>query len=373
MSIDLTPFTPAGPKNAHTDETTGERWYYFPEYGRLLSVTTAFRSIAKSGLVIWAGQLAAAAAFLELPTVLTASRTRACGNTTSRCQKTHDWQTRCEHCPCGECRDCVQKWLADRHMAESSRRSDEGTRVHNVIEWWSFHGDIREHETDIAPYVAAFQSFAAEYGLTPDSFVMCEATVVNPADRYAGTTDGILRFHAGRSESAAKLVARVLRARGEYGHIKTGKALIKAVVRDERAVDLVIDWKTREGEGAKFYPENAMQVTGYRMAPTVQIKGTDRYVDMPDTDGALIIQLRPDGATPRLVVADDVTYGAFLHALGLFLWMSELGSRATGAYTFPLDLKPADQPIDPEEPAAIAADPFALVAAADGPDIPLPF
>jgi hypothetical protein len=53
VTVDLTPFTPTGPANSETDETTGDRWYYFEQYGRLMSVTTAFRSIAKSGLVIW--------------------------------------------------------------------------------------------------------------------------------------------------------------------------------------------------------------------------------------------------------------------------------------------------------------------------------
>src|SRR5689334_17278095 len=119
MTIDLTPFTPTGPANAVTDETTGERWYVFPEpYGRLLSVTTAFRSIAKSGLVMWAGQLAAAAAFVELPTVLTASRVKPCGKTYNRCGDRHDWQATCDRCPCSVCRACVERWLAERHMAE---------------------------------------------------------------------------------------------------------------------------------------------------------------------------------------------------------------------------------------------------------------
>lgn len=376
MSVDLTPFTPTGPANSSIDETTGDRWYHFEKYGRLLSVTTAFRSIAKSGLVIWSAQLAAAAAFTELPTVLTASRTKPCGKTTSMCRKTHDWQTTCERCPCGTCRPCVQKWLADRHMAESSRRADEGTRVHDVIEWWSFHGEYRGYDPDVAPYVNAFKAFVDEYGLTPDSFLMAEATVVNPADQYAGTTDGMIRFHAERTEAAAKLVARVFRARGEYGHLKTGKALVRAVIRDKRYVDLLVDWKTREKEGAKFYPENALQLAGYRMAPIVRIKNTETYVDMPDTDGALVVQLRPDGATPRLVVADDTTYGAFLAALRLYLWLSEAGSKAIGAYTFPLDLK-SDEPAPASTPTPVRTErnPFDLIAAATGPvdDSAIPF
>lgn len=349
MTVDLTPFTATSPQGPSTDETTGERWYFYEPYGRMLSVTTAFRSIAKSGLVMWAGQLAAAAAFVELPTVITASRRKPCERTHSRCQSKHGYQATCEACPCGDCRECVQKWLADRHMAESSRRSDEGKRVHDVIEWWwKLDGEIRPHDPDVAPYVASFLAFVSEYGLTPASFLLAEAVVINPAEKYAGQTDGVVRFEAVASEAAAKLVARVLRARGEYSHIKTGKALVRAVIRDQRHVDLVIDWKTKEKTveegGAKFYPEYALQTAGYRMAPVVLVKETQQYETMPDTDGAVVVQLLLDGAKPRLVVADEVTFEAFLCALRLYVWLSELGTRAVGAYTFPLDLKPAPTP-----------------------------
>jgi hypothetical protein len=65
------------------------------------------------------------------------------------------------------CRLCVQKWIADRHVRETARRADEGTRVHDVAEWWSYHGEIKDHDADIAPYVKSFQEFVADYGVTP--------------------------------------------------------------------------------------------------------------------------------------------------------------------------------------------------------------
>lgn len=390
------------PQGSVTDEDSGERWYVFGD-DRLLSVTTAFRSIAKMGLLIWGATLAAEHAFVELPTVVTASRKKPCGNTHSRCRHLNE-QDRCDRCPCAECRACVVKWLADRHFAESSRRADEGTRVHDVIEWWSIHGEIRPHDPDIVPYVAAFEAFVAEYGLRPESFLMAECTVINRADKYAGTSDGIIRFEATATHAAAKLVARVLRGRGEYSHIKTGAALVKAVIRNKRTVDLIVDWKSREAEGPKFYPEHPLQLAGYRWAPVMRIKGTEIEQPMPDTDGGVIIQLRPDGASVRLARCDEPAYEAFLHALGLYLWISEAGSKAIGAYAFPLDLKaePAadkndSDPLPPGyidgtspdlsewsddqdccttgscagEPhvtktLAVAADPFALIGAARG-------
>jgi hypothetical protein len=45
----------------------------------------------------------------------------------------------------------VTKWIADRHLRETARRADEGTRVHDVAEWWSFHGEIKDHEPTSPP------------------------------------------------------------------------------------------------------------------------------------------------------------------------------------------------------------------------------
>jgi hypothetical protein len=338
-----------GPAYATTDDD-GHRWYVFPDDPqRYLSVSTATGVIGSEGLMVWAASLAATAAFIELPTILTASRKKPCERTYNQCAKEHGWQARCDRCPCAVCRACVAKWLRDLHRAESSRRADEGTRVHDVIEWWALHdGQIKDHGEDIAPYVRAFLAFVAEYGLTPASFLMSEGTVINRAHRYAGTSDGIIRFDARATKAAAELVARVRFAIGEYPeHAEDRDALLAAVVADHRTVDLVFDAKTKEKtkEEAKgrvdFYAEHALQVTGYRHAPVVRIKGTTVEVAMPDTDGGLILQLRPDGCTARLMVTDDATFEAFLNAVGLCRWLLELGAKATQVGAFPLPPKAA--------------------------------
>jgi hypothetical protein len=196
--------------------------------------------------------------------------------------------------------------------------------------------------------VRAFLAFVAEYGLTPASFLMSEGTVINRAHRYAGTSDGIIRFDARATKAAAELVARARFAIGEYPeHAEDRDALLAAVVADHRTVDLVFDAKTKEKtkEEAKgrvdFYAEHALQVTGYRHAPVVRIKGTTVEVAMPDTDGGLILQLRPDGCTARLMVTDDATFEAFLNAVGLCRWLLELGAKATQVGAFPLPPKAA--------------------------------
>lgn len=301
----------------------GDRRFYLIGDIRLVSVTTVTGVVAKDALLRYAANQAVAEVFAELPAIVIASRIKPCGNTGHRCD--HDPNARCSRCPCAECKACMARWLADRHLAHTARRADEGKRVHDVAEWWSYTGEIKPHDVDIAPYVKSFEAFVVEYGLTPESFLVSEALVVNRGAGYAGTTDGVIRFCAAASQAAAKLVSRV-----------TGVPWKKAA-KLGLTVDLVIDFKTREDEGPKFYPEQALQVTGYRHAPTVRIKNSDVEHPMLPTDGGIIVQLRPDGVTARLAVTTARTYRrGFLHALGLTKWLIEEGPAAVSSHSFVL-------------------------------------
>lgn len=301
----------------------GDRRFYLIGDHRLLSCTTVTGVIAKDALLRYAANQSVAAVFEELPTVVIASRTKPCGNTRRICD--HDNTGRCDTCPCFRCKACIANWLAERHVENTARRADEGTRVHDVVEWWALHGEIKPYDDDIAPYVRAFQAFVAEYALTPDSFLLSEALIVNRGAGYAGTTDGVIRICAAASQAAAKLVSRV-----------TGVPWKKAA-KLGLTVDLVVDFKTREGENARLYPEQALQLTGYRHAPIVRFKNSDAEFPMLPTDGGLLVQLRPDGVTARLAVTTERTYRrGFLHALGLTKWLIEEGPAAVSAHTFVL-------------------------------------
>jgi hypothetical protein len=202
--------------------------------------------------------------------------------------------------------------------------------VHDVAEWWSYHGEIKDHDIDIAPYVATFQNFVAEYGLTPNDVLMAEALVVHRDISAAGTTDGIIRFHADRTEAAAKLISRLLAHNG---------TMIgwKGVQQRKLTADLLIDYKTREGGGPQFYPENALQLAGYRHFPVVRLKNSDVERPMPATDGGAIVQLRPDGFSVRPMVCDRDTYErGFLRALGLYEWLIEDGPASISSRSFVL-------------------------------------
>lgn len=331
------------------------------------SVTTATSIIDKPALQTWAAGLAATTAYTELPTVVAAARRRPCGRTTNRCG--HDWRITCDRCPCRTCKACITKWVADRHIRETTRRSNEGSRTHEWIEQWVLSGGVEApHEDDITPYVAAFLAFVAEYGLTPDSWLMTEAIVISRAERYAGTTDGVIRFAAIASPAAAELAARAL------------SITVDQAMSEKRHVDLVVDFKTREKLDAagkpdvRFFPEQALQIAGYRHAPVAWIRRLGLEEPMPDTDGGLLVQLNPAGATPRLVVCDEATHEAFILALRLFEWVNNHGTAAVSTRSFPLPkpkAKPAAKPrnraatnvrIKKAGPAvaATATDPFAL-------------
>lgn len=318
-----------------TDEESGHRFY--PIDGEnFWSVSTATGVIGKEFLTFWSASLAAAFAFDELPTILSASMIVPCGRSYIRCKDKHDWRD--PHiagvCPCLVCEGCIRKNMSNLHDQVKRRRADEGKRTHHVIEWWAENnGDWRAHDPDIEPYIQAFKAFAAEYGITPDSFLMTERVVINRKHKYAGMTDGLLLIEASRTRAAAELVAKLL-----------SKNTGEAITADEAAAQnltvlVLIDFKTQDKakEDEKFYPEAALQLGGgYRYAETVRIKNTEVEEPMPHTDGAMLIHLRPDGATPRLIVSDETTFEAFLMALGLFRWLNEFGTASVSVRSFPL-------------------------------------
>ena len=318
------------------EESDDGRWYII-DGQRLMSVTTAFKAIAKQALVPWAGMQAAEAAFANLPTLIVASRKKPCERTWNRCK--HDPAEICERCPCRECRLCVQKWIGDAHARTSARRADEGVRIHDVAEWWSYHGETKAHDDDITGYIKAFGQFVDDYGIQPDDVLLAEALLVHRDIGAAGQTDGILRLHAERSELAAKDISRLLMFAGERVPWKKAQKL-------KLTADVLIDYKSREthldeaGEvkgGAKFYPENALQLSGYRHFPVIRVKNSDLEVPMLPVDGGMVIQLRPDGYTTRLVKCDQATYEhGFLPALRTYQWLIEDGAASVSSHTFVL-------------------------------------
>lgn len=309
------------------EESDDGRWYII-DGQRLMSVTTALNALGKRGLLPWAAGLAAEQAFDELPMLAAASRRKPCDNTWSRCR--HDGPGSCDRCPCRACRPCVERRLSSRFERESARRADEGQRVHDVAEWWSYHGEIKEHDADIAGYVKSFQAFVADYGIEPDDVLLAEALLVHRKIGAAGQTDGVIRFRAERTEKSAKLISRLL----TYGGTPV---TWRKAQKEKLTADLLADYKSREGVEPKFYPEYALQESGYRHFPTIRIKNSDQEAPMIPTDGGIIVQLLPHDYAVRPIVCDRGTYErGFLPALNLYRWITEEGAAAVSSRTFVL-------------------------------------
>jgi hypothetical protein len=100
---------------------------------------------------------------------------------------------------------------------------------------------------------------------------------------------------------------------------------------------VVGDAKSREGDGKQFYDEHALQLAPYRRATWCMPSKIDRLLKpMPATEGAVIIQIRPDGYTFEPVRTDDTEFQAFLATLRLFRWTVEHGSASIAVKTFPV-------------------------------------
>lgn len=290
---------------------------------RYVSVTTALQVVNKPALVFWSANLAARRAMGNLPKlIMGARRTDLCGRSRARTDPP----------ACGECAECVEYWVSIFHHGEKERRAREGSAAHDVLEWWTLTGEWRyvpradwgeyaPTPEEMAPYIAALKAFVADYGLTPQSWVIAECTVFNHRDRYAGTLDGIVDFTP-VTRKAAELCARVNHSIGQP---------------HEAPVRILVDAKSREGEGAAIYAEYTLQLGAYRHAETMLPKNAAPEMEsrMLATDGAAVLQVRPDGYTLRPVVTDGHTVRAFRAVLELHGWHSQMGEFSTQVQAFP--------------------------------------
>lgn len=292
-----------GPANSTTSEE-GSRWYIHPvTQERFVSVTTALQAISKAALIPWAANLAAQAAMAELPRLVAATITAPCGK--------HATDDRC-----GNCHYCVQRWVAHRHYAESQRGRERGSAIHKVQEWWATHGDHIGSEPEYEPWVKAFRRFTDTY--RPEVF-LTETTVLNREHTYAGTLDLGIGIKAGTSRESEELCSRF----------------------NLDMVRLLVDTKTTRKTEARFFPEWALQLAGYRHAEKVMLPDGEEH-PIPDVDGTAILLLRADGEfTLRPVVADEMSFAAFLCALNLYRWLVDMGDAATQVRSFPAPKKTA--------------------------------
>jgi hypothetical protein len=319
----------AEPATRHDTEDGKGKFYLHPfrtgddgQPRRYFSVTTVLDVLNKPGLKWWAAKGAAQRAADNVPKLTVAAFVEGCG---------HTWKRNVDpvtllHPRCDQCVDCVTRWVELWHVGKSEERKREGSAIHDVIEQWTYHGTVEpamaaldeKLRAAIEPYIERFLQYVEDYGLKPESWQACEMTVYHHGHGYAGTLDGIVRFEP-VTEKAARLCARIT------GNARPGH------------VDVVWDGKSREGEGKALYPEQALQLAAYRFATHALPKqGVAQEVVIPPTQGAVIFQPRPDGYTCEPVQADAYALTAFVEALALYRWQSELGEKSVQVGTFPV-------------------------------------
>lgn len=284
---------------------------------RFRSVTAPLSRWDKDDLKTWAGLLAGRGAFDEIVALNQALTTPDCGRTYHPGCDMHGWDVSCPDCRCKKCEPCMVRWMRDRHMAESKRRTDEGTRIHEIVNHWAATGIWLVPDPDIKVYIDSFRAFVKEYGIRPEDYELLEARVINRTHGYAGTLDAAVHIFRDRTQASFDLMDRI-----------TGDA----ETRLDQALVLV-DYKSREKPERAVYMDQSLQLAGYRYGETLILKdGTE--IPMFAVDATAIIQIRPDKTTVELMLTEEPEFEAFLALLDADLWALERGKRAIGARTF---------------------------------------
>lgn len=275
--------TQTGPANSVTDQDTGSRIYDHPITGEIFtSVTTILSAVAKENLHYWAAKVVQEKALDMVPALVKSLRHKPCD------MKGDD--------RCRACRDCVALELRREPDRVRDEAADRGKRVHKVADHYVLHGQIRDHDADIADYVQQWLRWRDTHQVTFDA---SEVTVINRDHGFAGTLDGIIRC----------------------GWLPPKwKHLI--------GVPLIDDLKTGKG----IYDTHALQLAAYRCPGNVVMLPNGDELPLPDCDpeiGALV-QVRPDDFWMRPAQVGTRTFNTFLHVLGLYRDLHDFGPEVVG-------------------------------------------
>lgn len=189
---------------------------------------------------------------------------------------------------CGPC-DQTIRWAKSLPYSMRDRAADLGTQVHEWIEAHRLGKPMPKVPPAVAPYLAAFEKFLADF--EPD-YHMVEASVYNRAEHYAGTLDAIVRLRLPLNDRE-----------GQY----------------------LLDAKTGKG----VYPETGLQLAAYRFAEFVGAADGSE-VDMPPTDGGVVLHLTPNGYRLIEVRCDEDIFRAFLYCREVFRFVNETAKEVLG-------------------------------------------
>lgn len=264
----------AGPKHAFDDEASDFRTYVHPRTGeRFTSVTTALGIVEKSALNPWYAKLATLHLLGSLADVNDAARAG---------------RVSCQRSGCGRCLMCLIALARKAPERERDAAADRGRRFHHVAEWYALNGTIIGHDDDIAQHVKQFAEFVRVHQV---KFQASEVTVLNRADGWGGTLDGILTC-----------------------------GWMPPKHKDLIGIPLMFDYKTSNG----IYATAGLQLGAYNHHETVLMDdGSEQPALIAHPDVALSIQVRADGWWVRPCPTTDATYEKFRRVLGVWRDLNE--------------------------------------------------
>lgn len=238
------------PTNATTSED-GRFYVWPPTKEQFTSVTTILSVLSKPFLVKWAAKEAALCAVND---PIVAKMIEA-----------------------GRRTDAVD-YIKTAHTRLSDTASDAGTDAHAWIEA-RIKGE-RPPPGGEPPHMRHFDTFCLVH---KPEFVLCESTVYNRREGYAGTMDFM-----------AKL-----------GDMTT-----------------IVDVKT----GRSVYPEAALQLTAYAHGEFVDAAGEEGY--LPQAEAGAVLHIRPNGYKLIPVSIDDEVWRSFLYIKEAYRWQKYLSKNA---------------------------------------------
>ena len=288
-----------------TDSDSG-RTYTDGEGNQYWSVTTILnQGIPKPALITWASAEASKSVIHHLAKPLEATRGLLEDALHSITDDDHpDWEVVCERLqksidayndretPLGMIASGVKthvekgrKVFSNAHRQIRDEAADAGSEAHRAIELYSLGEDVPELSEKAQASFDNFLEFVKEYEPTWEA---SELTVYNQTHKYAGTLDFIANIPA-------------LGEGLTLGDIKTGKGV---------------------------YPEVALQLAAYRFAEFAETANNNARVEMPETERAVVLHLRPDKWEIVPVKAEQEQLDMFRMAMQV-AWFGRRGNGNT--------------------------------------------
>lgn len=176
------------------------------------------------------------------------------------------------------------EYLRDASKRFTRQAADVGTAAHGIFEALAMGETLGTLTPEMEPFAAHFRDFCAKHSPT---FHEIEATVWSQAHAYAGSFDAVMSLE--------------------------GKTVIA-------------DWKTtRSG----VHDDVAYQLAAYRYADAI-ISDDGSLRPMPETDGAVVLHVRPEGWKLVPVDTSPETFEEFLNLRAQHVFEKEKSRTLVG-------------------------------------------